>query len=88
MRIFNLENVGEIIQRINESGINAHLSWYDLEGFDYVIGNNLFGYTRSKKPSNPRDLCAVISVMAYEAALLFPGSNFAKWYEKTNIGDS
>ena len=84
MKEFNLEDVGEILQRLNDSGINAHVSWYELDGFEYVIGNSVMGHKRSK-PRNSGDPSSVISMMAYEAALLFPNSPFAKWYEQTTV---
>jgi len=32
MKEFNLEDVDETLQRLNDSGINARVSWYDLVG--------------------------------------------------------
>jgi len=85
MKTFELEHVGEILQRLNDSGINSNLSWYDLEGFDYIIGNNLVGFKKSKAliETDWYNIASVISVMSYEAADHFPDSPFAEWYRET-----
>jgi hypothetical protein len=50
MKIFELEEVGAILQRRSDPGLNANFSWYDLEGFDYILGNSLVGFKKSKAP--------------------------------------
>jgi len=84
MKVFELAEVGAILQRLSDSGINANLSWYDLEGFDYIIGDNLVGFKKSKAliETDWYNITSVISVMSYEAAEHFPDSPFAEWYRE------
>jgi hypothetical protein len=91
MKVFELEEVGAILQRLSESGINANLSWFDLEGFNYILGNGLVGFKKAAKANsdtNWHNVANVVSVMAYETAHLFPDSPFAEWYrEITELQD-
>ncbi|HZB13212.1 MAG TPA: hypothetical protein VE467_09305 [Chryseolinea sp.] len=83
MKVFSLHEIGEIIQRINDSQINAQLTWYDLEGFDYVVGDSLMGYKKTIPHTdiNWLNLSSVVSALACDAAKYFPETSFAKWYK-------
>jgi len=84
MKVIGMDKVGEILQRISDSKINAQLTWYDLEGFDYVIGNSLLGFKKTiiHQDINWSNIASVISAMACDAAKYFPETSFASWYKE------
>jgi hypothetical protein len=83
MKIIAIEQIGEILQQLSNSKINAQLTWYDLEGFDYVIGDSLMGYKKTilHKEINWQSISSVIGAMACDAAKYFPETSFARWYK-------
>ena len=83
MKTFANDRVGDILQQLSNSSINAQLSWYDPEGFDYVIGNSLIGFKKTivYKDINWLNISSVVSAMACDAAKYFPDTSFGTWYK-------
>ena len=90
VRTFNVEEVGQVFQKIYDSNIQFSFRWLRQEGvFDWRIGDMQNGF-----PPLPLSLLKLldsdyldlgniedcVSALAYGVALLYPESEFALWY--------
>ena len=81
MMIFGIEQVGEILHRLFQSGI-----FYDIEHeagkITYDIGNEKSGFISVLDENESNSISYTVSRLAREAAEEYPESDFARWYNE------
>lgn len=80
---FRKEQVGEVIERLYDSEINARIDWFWDMGFDANIGDNLNGWQKVPVPTVGLNLHLIheaISLLAWQAWKRHPETEFARWY--------
>lgn len=81
-----MNETGEVLQKIYDSGINLKLFWVPNSGIDWEIcdENNeiIERSTVNASISNPEwgKIEHSVSALAYEIHRLYPKSDFGKWY--------
>ncbi len=86
---FRKEQIGEVIERLYNSEINAQIDWFWDAGFSFGIGDACNGWSlfnRRESPGsekqNTHDIAETISAIAYKAQQIYPDSEFSKWYDE------
>lgn len=77
------EQVGEVLERLYDSEINARIDWFWDAGFGANIGDHLNGWPEVPSPNvdlNLHSISDLISLLAWQAWKCYPESEFAKWY--------
>ena len=85
MKIFTQNQVGEVLNRLYDSEINAKIEWFWDAGFKIAIGDFTNGWAKKTdfpefEELNFRRINEAISGLAFWAAAIYPESEFAKWY--------
>lgn len=87
MMIFGIEQVGEILHRLFQSGI-----FYDIEheagNITYDIGDEKSGFISVLDENESNSISYTVSRLAREAAEEYPNSDFARWYVYEYEADS
>lgn len=92
MRMFKIEEVGQVLQRIYDSEINCRVSSFWDGGFDFAVGDTMNGWENHNTDSllqackeiENYDNCRLeheLSVLAFAVAEAYPQSKFAQWYQ-------
>jgi len=86
---FRKEQVGEVIERLYDSEINAQIDWFLDAGFSFGIGDACNGWSlfnrreaKNNENQNTHDIAETISAIAYKARQTYPDSEFSKWYNE------
>jgi len=85
---FRKEQVGEVIERLYDSEINAEINWFWDTGFSVAIGDSINGrvvfspITPEHIKINSHSIADAISVLAWQARQIYPDSEFSKWYNE------
>jgi hypothetical protein len=85
IKLFKKEQVGEVLQRLRDSGIDLSLSLISGGEFDITIGpldQKEYKHTLDRCRIDWSKIEEVVSAMAYEAATAHPESDFSFWYDR------
>lgn len=77
--LFKLEDVGDILNRLFESGISYSIE-SDCKNITYDIGDGDGNFDKVLDENESKDISYTISRIAREAAEEYPSSSFAVWY--------
>lgn len=78
--LFKLEDVGEILFRLFESGISYSIE-SDCKNITYDLGDNHGNFINVLDDTESKSVSYTISRIARESAEEYPGSSFAVWYK-------
>lgn len=78
--LFKLEDVGDILFRLFESGISYSIE-SDCKNITYDLGDNHGNFINVLDDTESKSISYTISRIAREAAEEYPGSSFAVWYK-------
>jgi hypothetical protein len=72
-------DIGQIVQDLYDSEVNARIEWFHEGGFSVSIGDMLTGW---KASGNFRTFTAAVEWLNKEAIQRYPDSAFAKKYRQ------
>lgn len=82
---FRKDQIGEVIEHLYDSEINAEINWFWDAGFSFGVGDSINGWCNGCiAPKNVEidtyNISHIISALAWMAFKRYPESDFAKWY--------
>lgn len=82
IKLFKIEQVGEVMQRLREADVNFTLTVMSGSEFNITIGPNPSEYQPALNHCRIDwgKIEEVISALAYEAAHAYSDSDFSRWY--------
>lgn len=87
MTQFRKEQIGEVIERLYDSEINARIDWFWDAGFSIGIGDNMNGWIAFDPilpdgiKINRHDISQAITLLAWNVRHAYPESDFSRWYD-------
>lgn len=86
---FTPEQVGEVLQRLFDSEINATVVGNNPKGLEWELGDAINGKIEFQTMRTAhKSVAETVTLLAFHANIEYPESEFAKWYrnyESTNI---
>jgi hypothetical protein len=83
MKRFRKEEVGEVLQRLYDSGISIYIDCFADDGFDVKLPSEVLTFPTFiiDNDMDSRKIEDAVSVLANGAALQYPESEFNDWYK-------
>lgn len=81
---FRKEQIGEVIERLYDSDINARIEWFWDAGYNISLRDDRNGFVglNDAPKVDDYDIAETISALAWQARQIYPDSEFSKWYDE------